>query len=287
MASPNPTKTYHTKTYEALSPLRPEFSTVGKNAVITGAASPGIGGAIAESLAKSNLALLGRTRKTLEVTKASAEAPNTGTRVHIYTVDITDAAATDAALKAYGDVVRGKIDILIANAGYMPDLTTIADANPAGWWSAFEVEIKVNFNLLCAFLPVAAPDAAVIHVSTAAVYLPYMATFSAYRAAKMGSTKLFEYFHHENPGLFVLQVHPGLIGGTAMSAKFETSLEGVGLVYDDTSLPADFAVWAVSAEAKFLNGKFVCVNWDVDELKAMSSEIEAADKTLPVIGLPS
>ncbi|KAG7129230.1 Short chain dehydrogenase citE like protein [Verticillium longisporum] len=288
MASPNPTKIYRTTTYKAISPLRPEFSTSGKNALITGAASPGIGSAIAKSLAQSNLAnlaLLGRTLKTLEITKASIEALKTDTKIHIYVVDVADASAVDAALKAYTEAIEGKIDILIANAGYMPDLTTIAEATPTDWWRAFEVAIKGNFNLLRAFLPVAASGAAVIHVSTAAVYLPYMETFSAYRASKMGGTKLFEYFHHENPNLFVLQIHPGLIGGTAMAAKFEHKAVDLGLVFDDISLPADFVVWATSDEAKFLDGKFVCVNWDVDELKAMRSKIEAADKTLPVMGL--
>ncbi len=34
-------------------------------------------------------------------------------------------------------------------------------------------------------------------------------------------------------------------------------------------------MWAASAEAKFLKGKFVWVNWDVEELKARSKEIES------------
>lgn len=32
-------------------------------------------------------------------------------------------------------------------------------------------------------------------------------------------------------------------------------------------LPGDFAVWAASAEATFLHGRFVWANWDVEELK--------------------
>jgi hypothetical protein len=53
------------------------------------------------------------------------------------------------------------------------------------------------------------------------------------------------------------------------------------------SLPATFAVWAASKEAKFLNGKFVWAHWDVDELKSKAKEIESTDKfTLGLIGWP-
>jgi hypothetical protein len=33
-------------------------------------------------------------------------------------------------------------------------------------------------------------------------------------------------------------------------------------------------VWLASPEARFLNGKFVWVNWDIDELKARADEIQ-------------
>jgi hypothetical protein len=41
-------------------------------------------------------------------------------------------------------------------------------------------------------------------------------------------------------------------------------------------LPAHFLVWLVSSEAEFLKGKFVWVNWDVDELKDRADEIKGS-----------
>jgi hypothetical protein len=48
-------------------------------------------------------------------------------------------------------------------------------------------------------------------------------------------------------------------------------------------LPADFVVWAASPEAKFLKGKFVWSNWDVEEMKSRAEEI--AGGNLLEIGL--
>ena len=38
-------------------------------------------------------------------------------------------------------------------------------------------------------------------------------------------------------------------------------------------LQAHFLVWMASQEARFLGGKTVCANWDVEELKARADEI--------------
>ncbi|WYZ42742.1 hypothetical protein EsH8_VI_000441 [Colletotrichum jinshuiense] len=286
MSFPSPTKIYHTKPYAAISPSRPELSTKGRHAFISGGGA-GIGASIAKSLAVSGIAslgLLGRTVKSLEDTKTAIEALNPATKVYLYTVDVTDAEATTEAVSSFANSLGGKIDILVANAGYMADLKTIPDSDPEDWWRAFEITVRGNFNLLRAFQPLAAPDASVIHISTAAIHLPYMFGFSAYRASKSAATKMFEYFHDENPGLFVLQVHPGLIGGTAMSVKFATTVEELGLVYDDIALPGDFVVWALSEEGKFLNGRFVHANWDVEELKGLRGELEK-DQSRFTIGL--
>jgi hypothetical protein len=43
-------------------------------------------------------------------------------------------------------------------------------------------------------------------------------------------------------------------------------------------LPASFHVWLASPEARFLKGKFVWSNWDVDELKAQAKEITGSSK---------
>lgn len=57
--------------------------------------------------------------------------------------------------------------------------------------------------------------------------------------------------------------------------------------HEIVSLPASFNVWLASPEARFLRGKFVWCNWDVDELKAQATEIENGTKlNIGLVGWP-
>jgi hypothetical protein len=65
-----------------------------------------------------------------------------------------------------------------------------------------------------------------------------------------------------------------------------------GVNYHETdfnlvSLPASFNVWLASPEARFLKGKFLWANWDVDELKSKGKEIEAGTQlSIGLVGWP-
>jgi hypothetical protein len=53
------------------------------------------------------------------------------------------------------------------------------------------------------------------------------------------------------------------------------------------SLPAGFSLWLTSPEARFLDGKFLWANWDVDELVARKEEIERGGLLdLQLVGWP-
>ncbi|KAH7145906.1 hypothetical protein B0J13DRAFT_666553 [Dactylonectria estremocensis] len=277
MVSKSKIQTIHQNTYPAISPTRPELSTKGKSALISGGAS-GIGAAITQSFAQSgitNLAILGRTEKSLLEKKTQVELISPATTVWIYVVDVANAKATLSAVQSFAASINGKIDILIANAGYMSSLNSVSDSDPEDWWLGFETTVRGNFNLLQAFHGFASQQATVIHISSSAIHLPYMEGYSSYRSSKLAAYKLFEYYHEENPSFTVVHIHPGLISGTAMTEKFGPSVEKFGLVYDDVTLSGDFTVWAASEEAQFLNGRLVWATWDANELKTMKDEIKA------------
>lgn len=284
-----PGTVYRRDTYPYINPSRPGLSTKGRTAIVTGAGS-GIGASIAQSLARSGIAalgLVGRTEATLQRTKDSIAAIAPGTRVLTYAADIVDADAVTGALSSFAAAVGGKIDILVANAGYMADLASITDADPTDWWRGFEINVRGNFNLCRAFAAHAAPGGVAVHVSSSAVYIPYMPGYSSYRGSKAGATKVFEYFAEEmkerGDGVTVVQVHPGLIR-TGMSVKFGASADG--MPYDSVELSGDFVNWLVSDEARFLRGRFVAANWDAEELLQMREKIEG-DKRLFTMNLVS
>lgn len=215
----SPTTTFHNDTYPSISPSLRRLSTTGKSAIVTGAGTGGIGAATALSLARSgisSLALLGRSEPRLQETKRAVEAISSKTAVHIYIADLTSAAAVHTAVAAFATAVGGSVNILISKAGYMPDVGTVANTDPAEWWRGFEINVLGNLHLLQAFLLVAArkgqgkEGASVVYVSSAAIYWPFLAGFSSYRTSKVAATKLFKMAAGENPDLFVLQVYPGL-----------------------------------------------------------------------------
>lgn len=272
-------KTQRKTTYAAIDPLRPELSTHGRSALVTGAGT-GVGAAIAKALALSgvsHLALLGRTESTLNKTKAEITVLGVQSTVSVFITDIVDPDSVNNAVKAFAESTpSGKIDILIANAAHLADIRSIPDVDPTDFWKSFQTTVLGNFNLLRAFQPVAASNASVIHITTAAIVIPYIPGYGAYRSSKIATYKLFETFFYENPGFFGLHVHPGLIFGTASSDKVEESLKeaGLGHLRDDISISGDFVVWSVSEEARFLSGRFVSATWDVEELKSKKEELE-------------
>ncbi|KAJ8120190.1 hypothetical protein O1611_g10428 [Lasiodiplodia mahajangana] len=60
-----------------------------------------------------------------------------------------------------------------------------------------------------------------------------------------------------------------------------------GIKTDDVSLPASFNLWLASPEARFLKGKFLWCNWDIDELKARAREFESSKElNIDLVGWP-
>jgi NAD(P)-dependent dehydrogenase (short-subunit alcohol dehydrogenase family) len=238
-------RTYRTDTYSSISPTLAHLSTAGKSALVTGAGAGGIGAAITASLARSGistLGLLGRNESRLRQTEQTVQAISPTTTVHIYIADLTDRPAVQTAVSTFAAAIPGgTIDILIANAGYMSELSSVAAAEPVEWWKSFEINVLGNMHLVQAFLPFATPatakeddkGAAIVHISSSVVHGPYLPQYSAYRAAKAGATKMFEYIAAENPQHFVLQVHPGFILTSAMAAdRFLDKAKKYGLQGD-------------------------------------------------------
>ena len=277
-AYPRFTKTYHTTAYPAIDPIQPKLSAKGKTIIVTGGASA-IGSAIVESFAKAgaeNIAIIGRTEKTLLDTKANTEAAHPSTKVIIAVANISDPESVGSAAHQIRTAV-GAWDVFVHNAGFLPNPTSLAGADTDDWWQAFETNVKFTHIFAKHFLTKCRTNATFISVSAGFVHIPaaHAKGTSAYSASKMAAWKLNEYLAAENPGLRVFTVHPGVIE-SAMTGKVFGKRDGPDVPdFEDSALAGNFMVWLASEEAEFLRARFVWAQWDVDEMVAKKAEIEA------------
>ncbi len=140
-------------------------------------------------------------------------------------------------MAVFADGIRGagsgKIDVLVANVGYMHTPTPIDTVDANDWWMSFQVNVLGSFNTLRAFVPHAAPDAVVLDVSAGGVHFGLIPDHSGYVASKLAATRVFDYFGQEHPGMRVIHLHPGIIE-TDMSKK--TFGSGIELLRDHGEL---------------------------------------------------
>ncbi|KAE8389047.1 hypothetical protein BDV23DRAFT_173361 [Aspergillus alliaceus] len=270
---PSPTTKWHSKAYPSISPTLPSLSAKNKTVLITGGGT-GIGAATAHHFAAagaSRIALLGRRKQPLLTTKASIEHQYPNTEIFIFPTDITNQDEVTTAFATFA--ADTKINILVSNAATIGPQGPIANVNGEQFISSIEQNLKGSLFTAQAFLAKAAKDAVVIETSSTAAHLDFGPGFAAYSVAKMGVVRLWDSVAFANPDLCVFHVQPGIVD-TDMNRE-AGGIEAIGYE-DDVSLPASFYVWLASSEARFLRGKFLWANWDVDELKARAGEIEGS-----------
>jgi NAD(P)-dependent dehydrogenase (short-subunit alcohol dehydrogenase family) len=207
--------TFHTTPYASISPLLPALSTAGRTVLITGGGS-GIGPAIVQAFATSGstqLSILGRTASSLLATKARIEAQFPQARVLTFVADITNALAVNIAFEETKKAF-GPIDIFVSNAGYMPDTSLVSESNVEDYMQGLESNVKGPLLLTQAFLrnldlsrkPV------LLGITTAGAHLPAVGPgMSAYVVSKLAGLKMMEYVALENPGVRVMNMHPGTL----------------------------------------------------------------------------
>lgn len=122
------------------------FDLTGRTALVTGA-SGGIGGAIAAALHAqgATVALSGTRREALEQVAAGL-----GSRAHVVTCDLTDAAQVEA-LVPEAEKAMGGLDILVANAGMTRD-NLLVQLRDEDWDTVLAVNLTATFRLTRAAL---------------------------------------------------------------------------------------------------------------------------------------
>jgi len=236
----------------------------GKVVLITGA-SRGIGQETAIRFAKAgaHVVIVARKQETLDETKEGILAAKPDAQVLTFVADVTDAdraqAAIAAAVKQFG-----RLDVLLANAGALRPMDKgFVEKDPKGWWNAFEVNLRGAYNYIHYAIPELVKTKGTIIATSSSIAQLRIPFSSEYNISKFALNRLIEFVVLENPGVKAFAVHPGVIK-TAMN--IETGIQFPA--HDDVALPASAFVHLASGAADYLNGRFVSVNWDLEEVEA-------------------
>lgn len=206
------TETWHNKPYPFISPKRPELSAAGKNVIVTGGGS-GIGLAAAIAFAQAgaaSIAIIGRRKERLQAAAADIRAAGHHTRILCEPANMANMADADRALTNIASEV-GKIDIFISGAGIMPTLGPVQGYSEDDFRRGFEVNVMSAFNAIQSFLPLAAPNAKLLNISSGIGHIAPLPGLVAYSVTKAAIVRLFDYVASEHPELHIVNIQPGVV----------------------------------------------------------------------------
>ncbi|KAJ8131665.1 hypothetical protein O1611_g1961 [Lasiodiplodia mahajangana] len=270
---PSLTPTWHNDVYPAIEYTNPKVNHNGDVVIVTGAGS-GIGCESAVAFATAGakqLVLVGRDESKLNST-ASKLAGVGDAKVSIVVADVTD----EAAVKKVADSVENW-NVLVHAAGYMNSPAPAAAADLDDYWKAYEINVKSIVILAKYLLPKASPNASVLSMVGGSIVFPtsMLVGLSGYLVSKLALAKTIEFLAAENPDVFFAAVHPGMVD-TDLFRKSGATPDALAM--DTVNLSAGFILWLTLPEVKFLTGRFVWANWDIDELKGMQEDITSGAK---------
>ncbi|EHK18071.1 uncharacterized protein TRIVIDRAFT_159950 [Trichoderma virens Gv29-8] len=269
MSFPNPTAVYHNTPAPVIDPTQKHLSVAGKTVLVTGGGTA-IGSATVEAFAKAkadHVFFVGRRLNLLlEVEQR--------TKFHAIQTDISKENEVKALIQTINKV--SFLDILVANAAYLPTPEAIATSDTSDWWKGYEINVLGTYLLGKYFVNQSQPvrgKPVFVGVNTGAINVPpkVSSPMSGYVSSKMATASVVEFLQVENPNIKAFNVSPGTV-------QSEMSVKANAPQYPPTDSPelmANFAVWLASPESDFLAGRFLWANWDVEGLIAAKEKIAA------------
>ncbi|MBO9431009.1 SDR family oxidoreductase [Sulfitobacter sp. R18_1] len=223
----------------------------GKTIMITGA-SRGIGAAAARVFAEAgaNVALLARSQDAI-----AELAGELGNRAIAIPCDVTRynemTSAVETTRRAFGG-----LDVLINNAGVIDPISPMAEADPADWAKAININVTGVFHGMRAALPLMKENGngTVLTISSGAAHNPVEA-WSHYCASKAAANMLTQCLHHEEGGngIRAIGLSPGTVATDMQRDIKDSGVNPVSQLDWDVHIPADWPartlLWMCGPEA--------------------------------------
>ena len=238
------------------------FDLTGKTALVTGA-SGGLGGAIVRALygQGATVTLSGTRREALE-----ALAGELGSRAHVLSCDLADAAAVEALVPT-AEAAMGSLDILVNNAGVTRD-NLFMRMKDAEWDTVIAVDLTAAFRLSRACLKgmMRRRFGRIVGITSIVGVTgnPGQGNYAAAKAGMIGMSKALA-AEVASRGITVNCIAPGFIASPMTNAindkQRETILASVPM--SRLGAGADIgaaAVYLVSDEAAYITGQTLHVN---------------------------
>jgi NAD(P)-dependent dehydrogenase (short-subunit alcohol dehydrogenase family) len=245
-----------------------EGELAGQVVLITGGGR-GIGRNIALELAAAGADVVVSARSAGEIEETAHEVGGVAVQC-----DVSDREAVERMVENV-ESRRGRIDLLVSNAGIGIDEEAAWEVEPADWWRVFEVNVLGPYLCCRAVIPgmLARGGGRIVNVASGAAYLPGVSS-TAYSASKAAVHRFSETLARqlEPHGIPVFSISPGLVR-TQMTARFPE---------DAPWTPPELAPRLVRALASGrldgLAGRYLHAEHDdVDDLASRIDEILAED----------
>ena len=137
------------------------------------------------------------------------------------------------------------------------------------------MNVKGTFLMTKAFLQLVGTEKPAVIVNiTSGIGVVVQPGMSCYGISKLAMIHLQRFVAVEHPNVVAIAVSPGTVLTDMTLDSFKRFSK------DTPELVGGFTVWLATDKAKFLNGRYVCVQWSVDELLEREDEIVKEEKLL-------
>ena len=170
-----------------------------------------------------------------------------------------------------------QLDILINNAGYLESFVPLVESKVDDYQKVWDINMRGVYLVTRAFLPLLLKDGMKTILNTSSIGANLiMPGASGYQVGKLAVLRFGEFVNAEygHQGIICFGIHPGGVP-TELALNMPKAVH-VGLV-DKAELAGDAMVWLTAERREWLAGRYVSVNWDVEELLQKKDKIVEQD----------